>query len=139
MRTIKRKYLRPGMVLAVDAKALNGRILVARGKKLTKKHLEIFMKWGLGEATIMERRGKSEISPDATGSKTASFKEKRISVKLPPEIPSVSKKKLQKIQDEISDLFQHNNIEHPAVQELMRLGVLYTLKRHPGMKTFDVY
>lgn len=139
MRTVKRKYLRPGMILAVDAKDLNGRILVAKGEKLTRKHLDIFMKWGLGEAAINDRRKKTKIPPEAPGRKTASFKEKRKSSKLPPDIPSVSKKKLQQVQDEISDLFQHNDIEHPAVQELMRLAVLYTLKRQPGMKTFDVY
>lgn len=125
--------------MAVDAKAQCGRILVSKGEKLTKKHLEIFTKWGLGEACINERRKESETPPDAACSKSVSFKEKRTSFQLPPDFPSVSPKSLQKIQDEISDLFQHNNLEHPAVKELMRLGVLYTLKRQPGMKTFDVY
>jgi len=52
MGVINLEDLESGMVLAADAKARNGRVLLNAGSVLTEKHLHIFKAWGVTEADI---------------------------------------------------------------------------------------
>ncbi|HEC20225.1 MAG TPA: HDOD domain-containing protein, partial [Gammaproteobacteria bacterium] len=52
MAILNLQDLKPGMVLAADAKHHSGRVLLAAGTELTEKHLKVFHTWGLTEADI---------------------------------------------------------------------------------------
>jgi hypothetical protein len=52
MRVIDVAELRPDMILAEDLSNLDGRFLLAKGTRLTSKHLQIIKMWGVVEANV---------------------------------------------------------------------------------------
>ena len=52
MGLINLENIEAGMVLAAEAKARNGRVLLPAGATVTEKHLGIFKAWGVTEADI---------------------------------------------------------------------------------------
>lgn len=92
--------LKSEMVLADDLRALNGRFLLAKGTKLTDKHLRIIKVWGVIEANI---EGVSQEDLQAVPSTT-----------IPPAI-------LTAAESLCLPRFVHAAIGHPAMKELLRL------------------
>jgi hypothetical protein len=77
--------------------------LLPAGAELTEKHLQIFRTWGVLEAEIVGDsdneaggQGTDEIDPEALAEAEAT----------------------------LTPLFMHNNLEHPAIKELLRLCII---------------
>ena len=113
MTVIKLKNLKVGMVLAGDAKDLNGRVLMKSGAKITEKHLKILKSWGVTEA-VVQKATKEEI--EDAGRKD-----------LNPEL-------LDKAEAEVTRFFSHADRSHPAVKELFCLCIIRKAKSISGKK-----
>lgn len=108
MATLNLEDIKPGMVLAADAKHHSGRVLLAAGVELTEKHLKVFHTWGLTEADI-EGVDPNEMAEQAN-------------LELDPEILATAEK-------EMRTHFRHADLNHPAVAELFRLSVRNCAKK----------
>lgn len=91
--------LMPGMVLASDARCLNGRVLLRAGATLTEHHLRIFRIWGLADADI--------DSDDAQGTQSNR-----------PEV--ISPERMQRVRAALNERFIHADANHPLIAELYR-------------------
>ena len=100
MATINLEDLEEGMVLAVDAQDRDGRVLLKAGTSLAAKHLTIFKTWGIASAEI---EGVSREEVEAAHTK-----------ELDPGA-------LERADEVLKVLFQHTDLNHPAVAELYRL------------------
>lgn len=94
--------LAPGMVLGRNVCDRSGRMLLPTGAELTEKHFSIFRMWGVLEVEIV---GEG-IAEDA---EAAQHEE------VDPEL-------LRQARAEVERLFLHNDPEHPAVKELLRIS-----------------
>lgn len=63
MAIIRTSEVTPGMVLAVDARDMSGRLLLAAGGEVTPKHLKIFKTWGVTEVDVQEM-GSAGTQPE---------------------------------------------------------------------------
>ena len=88
--------IKDGMIPAKDITDQSGRLIMASGNEITRKHIKIFQAWGITEITIKEDEAESVNTSE--------------SVETPEQIES-----------EISELFQHTDQNHPVVNELMEL------------------
>jgi hypothetical protein len=95
--------LEVGMVLARDVHDRNGRLLLGAGAELTGKHLVIFRTWGVEAADI---EGAEDLTGDGN---------------LPAD---VSAEALAESRKSLELLFMHAGVDHPFVQELMRLAAI---------------
>lgn len=102
MATVPIDHLSAGMVLKSNVCDRSGRLLLPEGVELTEKHLHIFRTWGVLEAEVVGESGNetddqsdNEISPEALAAAEALVK----------------------------PLFIHNDSEHPAIKELIRLCI----------------
>lgn len=102
MGAINLENIQPGMILARDAKDLNGRILLAAGTEITEKHLRVFKIWGVSEAEIVG------IDQEDVAAKTAA---------------QVDPANLKDAEEKTQKLFVFVDKSHPAISELMRLTV----------------
>jgi HD-like signal output (HDOD) protein len=94
--------LEPGMVLADEVRDLSGRLLLGKGKTVQPDHFRIFKIWGVTEVNIRGNNGgKEETKPNLD----------------PEQIEKTKKSTLQ--------VFNHNDLEHPAIKEIFRLSVLF--------------
>lgn len=93
----------PGMVLASDVRDRNGRLLLKAGTELTDKHLYILRTWGTVEADV--------VGADAIKERPADTDE------IDPEF-------LAGIEAEITPLFRHADLSHPAIMELLRIRII---------------
>lgn len=100
MGFIKVAELKPGMVLAEELQDRNSRLLLAKGTRLTLKHLRILKIWGVIEADI---EGISQKHVEAN-----------IMVQIDPAIMETAKR-------EIRERFVHSDLDHPVNRELFRL------------------
>ena len=105
--------LRPDMVLAEDLANLSGRFLLAKGTKLTPKHLLILKMWGVIEANI-ENVKRVDIESDAIA-------------ELDPAI-------IEEVRQSLTGPFQHADIEHPAVRELFRICCIREGRKRSGAR-----
>lgn len=103
MATVPIDHLSAGMVLKSSVCDRSGRLLLPEGAELTEKHLQIFRTWGILEAEVVGEsdsetggRDHDEISPEALAAAEA----------------------------EMSRLFMHNDPEHPAIKELLRICIV---------------
>jgi len=95
--------LTPGMVLKSSVCDRSGRLLLPEEVELTEKHLHIFRAWGVLDADIaceseaegVALQAAEEIDPEALAAAEAALK----------------------------PLFMHNDPEHPAIKELLRLCI----------------
>lgn len=94
--------LEPGMVLASDLKAWNGRLLLGKGVKLTPDHLQTMKTWGVVEAEI---EGISENDVDA----------KRATHMDPPIVEAADKLTRQR--------FIYTDLEHEVIRRLFQICV----------------
>lgn len=93
----------PGMVLKQNVCDRSGRMLLPEGVELTAKHLVIFKTWGVVEADIT-----AESDSEGGGI-------------VPQEV--IDPELLAAAEAEITPLFVHNDLEHPAMKELLRLCI----------------
>lgn len=103
--------LKPEMVLAEDLRNLDGRFVLAKGTKLTPKHLRILKMWGVIEANI-ERISRKDV-------------EENTIAQLDPAV-------IEEVKNLTGERFQHADLEHPPVRELYRLCCLRKAKGKSG-------
>jgi len=103
MGVINLAELKPGMVLAENLRDRNGRFLLAKGTRLTLKHLRIFKIWGVIEVNI-EGISQKNVESNARA-------------QIDPAIMETAEK-------EIRERFVHTDLDHPATRELFRLCTL---------------
>ena len=94
--------LEPGMVLADEVRDLRGRLLFGKGKTVQPEHFRIFKIWGITELNISGNNGNKE------GAK-----------------PNLDQEQIAKIKDSTLQEFCHNDLNHPAIEEIFRLSVLF--------------
>jgi len=102
MNAVQTDKLRPGQVLADEVRDINGRLLLAGGNKIESKHIRIFKIWGISEVNVAEKASpKDNLDPE-----------------LDPEL-------VEKVQESMSILCRHVDVEHPAIKELVKLAVQF--------------
>ncbi|MBW2340904.1 MAG: HDOD domain-containing protein [Deltaproteobacteria bacterium] len=104
--------LKPEMVLAEDLRNLDGRFVLAKGTKLTKKHLRILRMWGVIEANI-RRVSRKDV-------------EENTIAQLDPAV-------IEEVKNLTGERFQHADLEHPPVRELYRLCCLRRARGRSGI------
>jgi len=118
MRKLRLDQLKSGMQLAQDVINFSGQVLLYKGNPLQPKDIKNFKAWGVVEIAVESSSLNSSNS----------LNNNQINTKL-----------LLEAQNEISNLFQHSNLSHPVISELMRLSTLNKLKQKPGMENVNVY
>jgi HD-like signal output (HDOD) protein len=103
--------LKPEMVLAEDLRNLDGRFVLAKGTRLTPKHLRILKMWGVVEANI------EGVSPKDVEENTIA--------QLDPAV-------IEEVKNLIAERFHHADLEHPPVRELYRLCCLRKARGRSG-------
>jgi len=93
----------PGMVLAADVRDRSGRLLLKAGSEMTDKHLHILRTWGIVEAEA--------VNPDENQER-------------PAEANAIDPGLLAGIEAEITPLFLHTDLTHPAIKELLRIRIV---------------
>lgn len=96
----------PGMMLAGNVLDRNGRLLLAAGIELEARHLMIFRTWGVGEADIAGLENPVAQPPSA----------------------ELSGEALEKVRQLLLPRYQHADLNHPVIAELLRLAVLRRVK-----------
>lgn len=91
-----------GMILKSDVFDRSGRLLLPSGAELSEKHLQIFRMWGVLEVEIV-----AGTEPEGETSVTQEFDPERAA----------------KAEEMLLPLFVHNDLEHPAIKELLRLCI----------------
>jgi HD-like signal output (HDOD) protein len=97
--------LKTGMVLADEVRDLSGKLLLEKGKTIRPDHFRIFKIWGVTEVNICgANRDQNEFKPDFDSEQYKKTKEITLQT------------------------FRHNDCEHPAIEEIFRLSVLFRTK-----------
>jgi hypothetical protein len=99
------------MILARDAKDLNGRVLLVSGTELTEKHLRVLKIWGVSEAEIQGVAQEDVVAQAAS------------------QVDPVS---LKNAEESAAKLFTFTDESHPAIAELKRLTVQRFLRVASG-------
>lgn len=102
MGTVSIDNLAAGMTLKSDVRDRSGRLLLPAGAELAEKHLQIFRSWGVLEADV-DGGSESDVGVQS-------------SFEIDPEI-------LAAAEALVKPLFMHNDPEHPAIRELLRLCI----------------
>jgi len=102
MGIVPTNKLKPGMLLAEEARDVYGRLVLAKGKRIDSSHIKNFKIWGITEVNI---------SGDVT-------------LKDEPQ-PHDNSETIEKTKERIKYIFSHVDLEHPAVKEIFRLSVEY--------------
>lgn len=89
------------MTLKSDVCDRSGRLLLPAGCELGDKQLKIFRTWGITEADIVR---DSEEAPD----------------EAEEDVDAVDPLILAEAEQAISELFRHNDPQHPMIKELMK-------------------
>lgn len=105
MSTLNVKDLKEDMVIANDIKDCRGRLLLRKDTVLNQKNLKLCKMWGVVEADI-----KGMSSEEAYASAIKNFQ--------PTTIEAAKEIVLER--------FRHNDMHHPAIEELSRLCILRT-------------
>lgn len=108
MGLINLENIEAGMVLAAEAKARNGRVLLLAGTAITSKHLAIFKAWGVTEADI-QGVTRQDVAASAE-------------TQLDPRT-------LERAQSALQERFRHVDAAHPFMEELRRLCLLRAAKK----------
>lgn len=112
-RPVVVQALRPGLVLAEDARDRSGRLLVPAGVRLTPKHLQVLRAWGVTEVRVM-----GEAAPEQLQDQEAT---------IPMALPQ--------LEGLVAERFRHAPVRHPfmqALQEQSRRRLARTLKVDKG-------
>ena len=111
MGVINLEDLQPDMLLADDVQALNGRVLLRSGSRITEKHIGIFKAWGVTEADI------SGVSKDNIAASTAE--------EIDPQVLSLARETAER-------RFLLSGTAHPLLEELFRITTFRTAQRLQG-------
>jgi len=93
----------PGMILKQSVTDRSGRMLLPEGATLETKHFAIFRMWGVLEV---------EVTVDSEPDPVAAHRDEEVD----PEL-------LAQASDEVHRIFAHNDPEHPAIRELIRICI----------------
>lgn len=98
-------------MLARDVTDGNGRMLLAAGKKIQEKHLKIFRAWGITEVDV-----EGSQAEQAAG----------------PLNEAVDSGRTEEIPKKMRVLFKHNDLNHPAIKELLDICIARQPKENSG-------
>ena len=107
MSIVPTNKLKPGMRLAEEVKDVNGRRILAKGKRINSSQIRNFKIWGIAEVNI---------SGD-------------VPVKDRP-LSHDNSEMIEKTKERVKYIFSHVDLEHPAVKEIFRLSVEYRIKNN---------
>lgn len=99
MSKIRIQNAKPGMRLAADVKNHHGVVILAKGCRLTKKHIDIFHMWGIVEVEVEDKSGAT----------------------LTKEAQPIDKVKNKKASEKAMKRYQLTNVDHPAMAEIFNL------------------
>lgn len=102
MISIPVQSLKAGRILASDVKNSHGQLLVKKGAEITDRHIRALKSWGVVEVQL-------------EGAPEDELEESPIEVFDPVA--------LEKARVEVLQSMRHNSVEHPAIDELIRLCV----------------
>lgn len=91
------------MVLEADVEDRSGRLLLRAGAIVTGDHLRTFRTWGVVEVNIVGSDGEEGISSP---------------------IAEIDSDRFNVVEAEVRPRFLHADLDHPAMQELLRLCIL---------------
>jgi hypothetical protein len=94
--------LKPGLILAADVKNSHGQLLIKKGVEISERHIRVLKSWGV-----------VDVQAEGIGQETESD----------PHPDFCDPALLNKARTEVLEKFSHNNLEHPAVDELLRICV----------------
>ncbi len=95
-----------GMTLSEDVKDVSARLLLSKGLKIEAKHIRILKMWGISEVHV------EGCDPVAQKTETTADAEH-----------------LNAVGQDLIKLFSHLDIEHPAIQEIIKLSIPYRAGR----------
>lgn len=104
MAPVQIDNLSPGMILKKSVTDRSGRMLLPEGATLEAKHFAIFRMWGVLDVEVT-----SESEPEP--------------VAVPPQGAEVDPEVLALASDEVHRIFAHNDPEHQAIRELIRICI----------------
>lgn len=99
--------LSDGMLLARDIHDRQGRLLLTEGTELTRRHIRMFMTWGISQVDIRDSDAQAD---------------------QPVDTENVDPALLQQTEKSLAKLFSHNDLSHPAIAELFRLCLIRKLR-----------
>ena len=111
MGIVPTNKLKPGMLLAEEVKDVNGRRILAKGKRIHSSQIRNFKIWGITEVNIsgdVPLQDKPQSHDDS--------------------------EKIEKTKERVKYIFSHVDLEHPAVKEIFRLSVEYRIKNNTVVK-----
>ena len=111
MSIVPTNKLKPGMRLAEEVKDVNGRRILAKGKRIHSSQIRNLKIWGIAEVNI---------------SGDAALKEKAL--------PHDNSEMIEITKEGVKYLFSHVDLEHPAVKKIFRLSVEYRIKNNTEVK-----
>jgi HD-like signal output (HDOD) protein len=105
MGIVPTNKLKPGMRLAEEVKDVNGRRILAKGKRINSSQIRNFKIWGITEVNISGDVPLIDTSQAYDDSEM-----------------------IEKTEEKLKYIFSHVDLEHPAVKEIFRLSVEYRIK-----------
>ena len=102
MGIVPTNKLKPGLILAEDARDVNGRLILAKGKKIQSFHIKKFKIWGISEVNIYDDialKDELQLNDDY--------------------------ERIERTKERLKYIFSHNDLKHPAVKEIFGLSVKY--------------
>ncbi len=111
MGLVPTNKLKPGMLLAEEVKDVNGRRILAKGKRIFSSQIRNFKIWGITEVNI-------------SGG---------VPLKDKPQSHDNSRM-IEETKEWVKYIFSHVDLAHPAVKEIFRLSVEYRIKRNTVVK-----
>jgi HD-like signal output (HDOD) protein len=111
MAAIKVEHLVPGMILTDEVRDINNRLLCPNGLQIEARHLRLLKMWGIFEVQV----GGADEPPSV-------------------EIPAGDAESATQRSEELSACFKELDTRHPAIREILNLGIRYRLE-HPARPT----
>ena len=97
--------LKPGRILATDVKNAHGQLLIKKGAEVTERHVRVLKSWGVADVQV---EGEGEEGDSSAGETT---------------VESYDPVLMEKARVEVMERLRYNSIEHPAIDELVRICV----------------
>jgi len=110
MGIVPTNKLKPGMLLAEDVKDVNGRRILAKGKRIHSSQIRNFKIWGITEVNIS---GDVPLRDKPQSDDNFSM--------------------IEETKKRVKYIFSHVDLAHPAVKEIFRLSVEYRIQNNPAV------
>jgi HD-like signal output (HDOD) protein len=107
MGIVPTNKLKPGMLLAEEVKDVNGRRILAKGKRIHSSQIRNFKIWGITEVNISDDVLLNDKPQSHDNSQM-----------------------IEKSKERAKYIFRHVDLEHPAAKEIFRLSVEYRIKNN---------